>query len=227
MAGKKIKLIDYLIIDYLIGRRQRVVLGSTVPDCKDVTSVVPQGSVLGPLLFLIFIENIPLSNEKRISYSALFADDLFSIFIFDKVNKVVSNRIKLYLDSLVEWLFKWRLKMNAKKCCYTIFSGAGKSSVSFKLKLKNDVIPYNKNPVFLGIIFDEYLCFNKHYENLRVRALKRFNIIKIFSYKSWHLNKHTLLNLYRSLIGSIFDYSSFTVSNCSKTSLMSLQTIQN
>ena len=117
--------------------------------------------------------------------------------------------------------------MQAKKCCYKIFSGAGKSSVSFKLKLKNDVIPYNKNPVFLGIIFDEYLCFNKHYENLRVRALKRFNIIKIFSYKSWHLNKHTLLNLYRSLIGSIFDYSSFTVSNCSKTSLMSLQTIQN
>ena len=117
--------------------------------------------------------------------------------------------------------------MNAKKCCYTIFSGKSKTGISLNLKLKNDTIPYNRNPVFLGITFDECLCFNKHYENLRVRALKRLNIIKIFSYKSWHLNKHTLVNLYRSLIGSIFDYSAFTVSNCSDSSLKSIQSVQN
>ena len=69
--------------------------------------------------------------------------------------------------------------MNAKKCVYTIFS-KGNCKISLNLKLYNEIIPCNPNPLFLGIIFDECLCFNKHYEYLQERSLKRLNIIKIF-----------------------------------------------
>ena len=100
--------------------------------------------------------------------------------------------MKAYLQSLVDWLFKWRLKMNASKCCYTIFSNGGREGIDFDLSLNNELIPYNPNPVFLGITFDEHLCFNTHFANLRARALRRLNIIKIFSHKSWHINKKTL-----------------------------------
>ena len=133
-AGLIYKMIYLNIPTYLIkfvksflsNRNFKVKIKNYLSEPSPITCGVPQGSVLGPLLFLIFIGDIPLSNEKRISYSALFADDLFSIFIFDKVNKVVSNRIKLYLDSLVEWLFKWRLKMNAsKKMLLQDFFGRG------------------------------------------------------------------------------------------------------
>ena len=55
------------------------------------------------------------------SYSALFADDLKSIFIFKKPGHIIKI-INKYLESLSSWLFQWRLKMNAKECCYTIFS---------------------------------------------------------------------------------------------------------
>ena len=86
-----------------------------------------------------------------------------------------------YLESLVEWLFKWRLKMNASKCCYTIFSATGRSKLELDLRLKGDSIPYNSNPVFLDITFDESLCFNAQYSNLRVRALKRLGLLyKLF-----------------------------------------------
>jgi hypothetical protein len=187
---------------------------------------VPQGSVLGPLLFLVFIGDIPLSNSKNVSYSALFADDLSTIFFFKKPGKIIKI-IKAYLESLVDWLFKWRLKMNASKCCYTIFSSAGRSDMELDLRLKGDQIPYNPNPVFLGITFDESLCFNKHFANLRVRALKRLNILKIFSHKSWHLNYSTLTNIYRALIGSIFDYSFFSIACVSKTNLELIQKVQN
>ena len=95
------------------------------------------------------------------------------------------------------------------------------------LRLKGDQIPYNPNPVFLGITFDESLCFNKHFANLRVRALKRLNILKIFSHKSWHLNYSTLTNIYRALIGSIFDYSFFSIACVSKTNLELIQKVQN
>ena len=165
---------------------------------------IPQGSVLGPLLFLVFFE-IPLANSKHLSYSALFADDLVSLFLFGKKESTkVLNRIKKYLQSLVEWLFKWRLKMNTSKCCYTIFSSSGRAGICLDLKLKSEPIPYKSNPIFLGITFDEHLNFSAHYANLRARALKRLNIIKIFSHKSWHINQKTLTSVYRYIIGSIY-----------------------
>ena len=74
---------------------------------------------------------------------------------------------------------------------------------------------------------DEHLNFSAHYANLRVRALKRLNIIKLFSHKSWHINQKTLTSLYRAIIGSIFDYSFFTITDCSEKNLELLQTVQN
>ena len=99
--------------------------------------------------------------------------------------------------------------------------------MKFDLRLNSESIPYNSHPVFLGITFDESLCFNKHFENLRTRALSRLNIIKIFSHKSWHLSKKTLTSKYRALIGSIFDYSFFAVACVSENSLGLVQRIQN
>ena len=220
------KYIIRFIKNFLSDRFFKVKVNDTYSEPYPITCSVPQGSVLGPLLFLVFIGDIPLSNSKNVSYSALFADDLSTIFFFKKPGKIIKI-IKAYLESLVDWLFKWRLKMNASKCCYTIFSSAGRSDMELDLRLKGDQIPYNPNPVFLGITFDESLCFNKHFANLRVRALKRLNILKIFSHKSWHLNYSSLTNIYRALIGSIFDYSFFSIACVSKTNLELIQKVQN
>ena len=95
------------------------------------------------------------------------------------------------------------------------------------IRIKGDPIPYNSNPVFLGVTFDERLSFNTHYANLRARALKRLNIIKFFSHRSWRIDVNTLINIYRALIGSVFDYSFFTVTSTSDTSLSLVQRVQN
>ncbi len=220
----------YLVrfVKYFLEKRKfRVVIKLIKSIILDIFCGVPQGSVLGPLLFLVFIGDIPLSNSVNVSFSALFADDLGALFFFKKPGNKLKTRIRNYIQSLVDWLFKWRLKMNATKCCYTIFSNSGRGGITFDIKLNNEYIPYNSNPIFLGITFDERLCFTTHFANLRVRALRRLNIIKIFSHKSWHLNKKTLITVYRALIGSIFDYSFFTISNCSETALESIQRVQN
>ena len=214
------------IKSFLTDRDFKVKINETYSESHPVTCSVPQGSVLGPLLFLIYINDIPLSYKLNVSYSALFADDLSSIFIFKKDGHM-RRLIKAYLESLVDWLFKWRLKMNAKKCCYTIYSGRGRDELEFDLLLNGEKIPHNPNPVFLGITFDERLCFNTHFENLRNRALSRLNIIKKISHKSWHINRKTLTSIYRALIGSIFDYSFFTISCVSETNLGLIQRVQN
>ena len=143
------------------------------------------------------------------------------------MSKITKNIINSYIGTLVAWLFKWRLKMNASKCSYTIFSVSGRSNITLDVRLSYDSIPYCKNPVFLGITFDESLCFNAHFENLRARSIKRLNIIKIFSHSSWHLDHLTLKRIYRALIGSIFDYSFFSIANVSVTNMGRIQTVQN
>ncbi|RNA36350.1 hypothetical protein BpHYR1_020758 [Brachionus plicatilis] len=62
--------------------------------------------------------------------------------------------------------------MNASKCCYTIFSGGGRGRLKMDLRLSGDLIPYNPNPLLLGVTFDEYLCFNKQFQNLRKDSYK-------------------------------------------------------
>ena len=226
----KLKLPIYLIKhlkDFLADRNFRVNIDNSFSKLCKIECSVPQGSVLGPLLFLIYINDIPLADEKHISYSSLFADDLATMFFFKKQGHV-NNRIKIYLESLVDWLFKWRLKMNASKCCYTIFSSSGnRSKIKFVCNLKDGLIPYNPNPLFLGITFDEYLNFKCHTDNLRLRAIKRLNIIKIFSHKSWKLSHETLKCIYGALIGSLFTYSFFSVARIATSNLERLQRVQN
>ena len=103
--------------------------------------------------------------------------------------------------------------MNTNKCNYIVFT-KGQNKI-LKLMLNNQLIPYCENPKFLGVVFDKTLSFNRHFENLRTRALKRLNLIKIFSHKSWGLSTKTLKCIYTALVGSIFDYSFFAVVNVS------------
>ena len=220
------KYLIRFIKDFLTDRTFKVKVNNSISEPFPVTCSVPQGSVLGPLLFVVYINDIPITNKLNSSYSALFADDLGVIFIFKKQGKI-RRLMKDYLENLVSWLYKWRLKMNANKCCYTIFSRKGRKDIEFALFLKGERVPYNPNPVFLGITFDEHLNFGDHFSKLRGRALKRLNIIKIFSHRSWHISKKTLINIYKALIGSIFDYSFFTIASVANSNLNLIQTVQN
>ena len=67
--------------------------------------------------------------------------------------------------------------MNANKCCYTIYSNGSKDDLEFDALLNGDSIPYNQNSVFLGVTFDEGLCFNIHFENFHTRALSNTNFL--------------------------------------------------
>ncbi len=83
------------------------------------------------------------------------------------------------------------------------------------------------HPIFLGITLDKYLTFNKHFSRLIKKSQNRLNIIKILSNKSWPLNQKILFNIYKSLIGSIFDYSFFCSPCLCHTRTEKIQVIQN
>ena len=105
---------------FLYQRTQRVVVRGTASDAFNVTSGVPQGSVLGPALFLIFINDLPLEILSPLS---LFADDskIFTRIISEKnrskTNNVNGNEIlQRDLNVIREWASKWEMEFNVDKC---------------------------------------------------------------------------------------------------------------
>ena len=104
------------ITDFLSNRRQRVNIKGSYSDWSSVTSGVPQGSVLGPLLFIIYINDLPESVQ---SYTAIFADD--TKLYRPIINAEDSNILQSDLDLLVEWCKVWLMNFNYSKCKHLPF----------------------------------------------------------------------------------------------------------
>ena len=187
-------------------------------------------------LFSIYINDIPLDDKKHDSYSLLFADDLMKMKIFPKINVEIENQINNYLQKIENWLNTWNLIMAAEKCFYTIFSqnlkGGDKGLKGVKkerlnLYLNGTQLISNNDPVFLGMRFDKYMSFKNQISHIKKSCSDRLNIIKRLSHESWKINTKTLIQLYKSLIRSLIDYTFFIFSKMSHANLSKLQAIQN
>ena len=102
---------------------------------------VPQGSVISPLLFSIFINDIPRKDKTNNEYSLLFADDLVTFFIY-KSKRNIELRINKYLKELEPWLTKWKMKISIEKSCYMIFTKSTREEYNLDLKIIIIIIVY-------------------------------------------------------------------------------------
>ena len=227
----KIGLPDYLfywVVDFL-RIRSFVVLVNGAESCRYVIlGGVPQGATISPLIFCIYINDVPITSIPNTSEGLLFADDLTSLFIYDdarKIEKLLSD----YMKEFEDWLSKWRLKAHPNKCSYTIFVGNGRRGTQTELvpTLYGEKLPYEEFPKLLGIFFDPKCCFAKQLEEIKKKVISRLNILKIISHRSWYLDKATLTQIYISLVRSVLDYSFFTKSSLSKANLKTLCAVQN
>jgi hypothetical protein len=226
----KINTPDFIITwikEFLSNRSFSVKINNYSSEPHPISTGVPQGAVLSPVLFSIFINDIPLQHSKNRKYSLLFADDLVSFFIFKKRGKI-QNEIQRYLTLVEKWLITWRLMMAPNKCSHNTFSKSPfNESPKIVLKLFNQSIPVVNEPKFLGITFDSRFTFKNHIENLHASCIKRLNVVKILSSRSWRLSSETLINIYKSLVRSIIEYSSIIIENAARSNFQKLNVIQN
>ncbi|RNA44102.1 RNA-directed DNA polymerase from mobile element jockey-like, partial [Brachionus plicatilis] len=202
----KINLPPYLIHwirSFLHLRSFRVKVNGHLSDQYPIKAGVPQGSVISPLLFSIFINDIPKRNKTNCQYSLLFEDDLATFFIFKKIGNL-EKMINKYLKEVEIWLFKWKMKISTE------------NNLNNEEKVK-----------FLGITLDSKLTFGPMADEMKERCNSRLNIIKYLSNRKWGLKPKTLGNLYKSLIGSILDYSFPCLNSFSETNIKKIQVIQN
>ena len=136
---------------------------------------VSQGSVLGPVLFSLYINDLPTFLPASVKTS-LYADDL-AIWASSPSVECATSVVQAALNRLVEWSSKWRLPLNPLKCETSFFSlDPYQSRIQPSMYILNTPLKFNPHPTFLGVTFDRTLSFKYHVLSLR----KKFQSIPCF-----------------------------------------------
>ena len=180
---------------FLTGRRQRVMVNGEASSWSEVLSGVPQGSVLGPLYFVLFINDMP---EVVHNYIALFADDakLFSRIETEEDYSDMQQDLVL----LQEWAQKWQLNFNATKCKVLQL---GRQNPKHRYKMSGHELGTISEEKDLGVMIDDQLKFDVHTERQVAKANKQLGLIRR-SFDSLDSDSFTLL--YKSLVRTHLEY---------------------
>ena len=133
------------ISSFLTGRTQKVVVEGCSSDNVPVVSGVPQGSVMEPLLFLLFINDMP---DKIISTTRLFADDCIVYRQIDRPEDCAV--LQEDLNTLAEWESKWGMAFHPQKCSVLSITRA-RSPITFSYQLKGHVLELQDSTKYLGV----------------------------------------------------------------------------
>ena len=164
---------------YLSNRVQFVQYNETFSSKSIIQCGVPQGSILRPLLFLLYIND--LSNVSNILELILFADDTNIFFSHQKFSSLV-NTVNCEIDKISEWFKANKLSLNLKKSNYVIFKSRQKRiDIDLSLKINDHQITRAKEVVFLGVILDEHISWKPHISYVARKISKSVGIIIIQS----------------------------------------------
>ncbi len=221
--GIKGKILSWLN-DYLINRCQKTRIGSFNSGERIITMGVPQGSVLGPLLFIIYIDDLKQHIKEEELY--LYADDTAIVTVGKNV-ETARKQLGSGLNKLNEWARKNKITINHDKTkimtvCST--AKAKKKEVKEPLKLGNVRLEEVANFKYLGITLDEKLNYNKCISE----------VVQKTSHKVWllgklrrYINSRMAVKIYKGMILPFFDYADIIYMGGNKGQLLKLQRIQN
>ena len=198
ISGKLHKLLH----DFLVNRKQRVVLNGQVSSWSNVEAVVPQGSILGPLFFPIYINDLP----KGLSSNAkLFADDT-SLFAVIHDSNATRNELNDDLVKISNGAYQWKMSFNPdpnKQAQEVIFSRKIKKLNHPPLTFSKSTVSQSTYQKHLGVILDASLSFNEHLITVQSKTNKTVGLLRKLQNT---LPRQALITIYKAFIRPHLDY---------------------
>ena len=198
------------IKDFLTTRKQRVVINNSCSKWENVSSGIPQGSVLGSLLFIIYINDLP--NNIRTN-SPLFADDtkLFTTITVEDTSGAAT--LQQDLDTIERWCDEWLMSLNYDKCKNLLVGTdriTSQIDIEFRMKVRDkdgkEIFNTLERPLMekdLGIYIDRQLNFKKHIDFITKKAHSIMGIIKR---NFMQLDKNIFVPLYTTIVRPHLEY---------------------
>ena len=185
------------IRELLSNRQQEVMVDGAVSDPAPVVSGVPQGTVLGPILFLIFINDLP--SELTCS-TRLFADNCI---VYSKVrNKSDQERLQRDLDTLSQWEGRWGMEFHPQKCSVLACTRSSKPK-SYAYTLKGHTLEQQQTTKYLGVDISHQLSWDTHINRITKKASSMLGFVK----RNLKIaNTQTKANAYFTLIRPHVEY---------------------
>ena len=206
-------LLDW-IKNYLCFRTMTVVVDGASSDAAPVISGVPQGTVLGPLLFLCYINDLPDSVSSQVR---LFADDCV---LYRPIRKYADHqKLQDDLANLEKWAETWGMEFNAKKCHIL----SVKNKTSFFYQLCGEILKTVNNTTYLGINISNDLKWATHIKDICSKASSRLGFIRR---NLQHCPLTTRKNAYLALVRSTLEYGAAIWDPHFKTDIDRVEKIQ-
>ena len=207
------------LTSYLSNREQYVSINGKDSTRAKIKHGVPQGSILGPLLFIIYINDIP--NISKVAKFILYADDA-NIIITGESMTDIKNNLSVLSQNLVAWVNFNGLALNLKKTKYMIFSRK-RNLENIEVIMSNTKIEQKSEARFLGVIVDEKLNWAKHISALKSKMTKYLGIM----YKlKFIIPLKARLLIYQSFVQSHLNFCSSVWGFAAKSNIDQLLTVQ-
>ncbi len=209
---------------YLTGRSFRVAWGGEVSKAHQLVTGVPQGSVLGPLLFSTYTTSLgPIMQAHGFSYHC-YADDTQLYLSFQPDDPTVAARISGCLADISAWMKEHHLQLNLAKTELLVIPATPSLQHDFSIQLGTSIITPSTSVRNLGVIFDDQLTFKEHIaKTARSCRFALHNIRKIRPF----LTEHAAQLLVQALVVSRLDYCNALLAGLPSNTIKPLQMIQN
>ena len=209
--------------DYLSDRKQYVCISGINSELGNISCGVPQGSVLGPLLFLVYVNDIGYSVPNTTCTVKLFADDTNLFISRESVDDLQVDAGKVILQ-LSNWFSVNKLSLSLDKTCYTIFGVTESDKCKFNLKIGDVVLQQVEYSKYLGVLIDAKLTWQQHIDYVFSKVIK---FTSIFYRISHRLNIDILKMIYFAFVHPHLAYGIEIYGNTYQTHLSRLIILNN
>lgn len=212
-----------LISNYLSGRVFRVAINGTLSDSKEIRAGVPQGSIIGPILYTLYTKDLPRNDQTKFG---CFADDTV-IYSQSWSPNLAKTRVQNSLTVLQDWLTKWRIKINTTKSEAIEHRRGGKQVNDTHLTIFNEPIEWKESVKYLGVTLDRKLIWKAHIENQRKKAYGRLCQLYPILNRESKLSQKSGVTIFKALLRPVLLYAAPIWGTAAKSHLNHMQIFQN